>query len=470
MKDLIHFLNHRNKRVVLLIGYTVIIASFIIEALLPVGVSMKVAYIPPIMLISWFVSQKQGIIASIICSVYIPIRHWPQMQDELYLVFYNMASILLVFLVVTLTLSKLRDIAQEMERELKSSQYRITINALLETTFSALQLERQLEVALEIITSIPWLAVEDKGSIFIFDKNEQVLRMTASKNMPDLWLLCSKVKVGECLCGRAAKLNRMVFSNHVDNDHTIQFDNIKPHGHYCVPIVKENELLGILNLYVADGHIGNKDEENFLSVVSSIIANLINFRKTEQERNELALELKRQAQTDFLSDLHNRRYFVELVGFELSRLERYHSVMSVLAFDIDYFKNVNDTYGHQAGDVVIRRVADIAKRIVRDIDHVGRMGGEEFAILLPETSSNEALVVAERLRRAIGETEITFDSSDTIIRITISIGVASLSHHECCSTDDLMNRADKALYHAKNAGRNQVCVYRGGMGYLAGST
>ncbi|CAK0772789.1 hypothetical protein CCP3SC5AM1_70039 [Gammaproteobacteria bacterium] len=166
--------------------------------------------------------------------------------------------------------------------EMLAIQSRIAINALLETTLSKLSLDRQLEVALEIILTVSWCSLEYKGSIFSFDRQEQILRMETSINAQDLQILCNKVPIGQCLCGRAAQLKKIVFSNHVHKDHVTVYDDMMPHGHYCVPILDDSELLGVLNIYVPDGHVQDRNEENFLLAAAAIIANLIKFRTSQE--------------------------------------------------------------------------------------------------------------------------------------------------------------------------------------------
>ena len=181
-----------------------------------------------------------------------------------------------------LCLQRKKSVKMDARYELQAIQSRIAINALLETALSKLSLERQLEVALEIILTVPWLSLENKGAIFLFDKNEQKLKMRAHINMPEAQSLCSTVALGQCLCGRVAESRRLLFSGHVGTEHTNTYDGMPPHGHYCVPILENWDLIGVLNLYVPDGHVFNKDEENFLSVVAGTITNLIELRRAEQ--------------------------------------------------------------------------------------------------------------------------------------------------------------------------------------------
>ena len=172
------------------------------------------------------------------------------------------------------------------------------------------------------------------------------------------------------------------------------------------------------------------------------------------DRKNLELALEKQAHFDFLTGLCNRRHFLERADAELNRSQRYENALSILMIDIDHFKRINDTYGHKFGDVVLQKIANIFQSTLRDVDIAGRIGGEEFAILLPETCIEEALDVAERLRTEVAGASVQFDQA-TAIQFTISIGIAAKqSRNE--QLDDLLSFADKALYEAKDAGRNRI--------------
>ena len=142
---------------------------------------------------------------------------------------------------------------------------------------------------------------------------------------------------------------------------------------------------------------------------------------------------------------------------ELSRTLRYGGPLSLFMIDIDHFKGVNDTYGHQVGDVVLQKLGALCRDTLRDVDRIGRVGGEEFAVVLPETDERQALEVAERLRQSVASTDIPLERG-LPLRITLSIGVTSLIGTSA-NIDTLLGQADGALYEAKRAGRNRVCVY-----------
>ena len=175
-------------------------------------------------------------------------------------------------------------------------------------------------------------------------------------------------------------------------------------------------------------------------------------RELEASRKLLA----EQASTDPLTQLKNRRAFFEHGAQHMSLSKRYKSDLSILLIDIDHFKKVNDTYGHQAGDEVLTQVARLLKQLTRNEDTVARMGGEEFAILLPDTNRLGTAVMAERIRVAVEKEKIIV--GDNTITITLSIGVATYGSEKAESVDDLLRIADSRLYLAKENGRNRICV------------
>ncbi len=186
----------------------------------------------------------------------------------------------------------------------------------------------------------------------------------------------------------------------------------------------------------------------------------ISYRRTRRyadEHKRLVLELNRQAHTDYLTGVNNRRYFMALSEQELNRAIRYNNPLSMLMMDIDFFKQVNDTHGHKAGDHVLKKLADVCRETMREVDIVGRIGGEEFAILLPETGKEKSIEAAERLRVALEKAKVPQEVGGMPIQFTVSIGVASLVSKDD-NLDVLLSLADKALYAAKETGRNKVCV------------
>jgi len=191
--------------------------------------------------------------------------------------------------------------------------------------------------------------------------------------------------------------------------------------------------------------------------VNGRITGLLGVTRDITARKQFEQDLEELAQTDFLTNLANRRHFMALAEQELSRTLRYGGPLSVLMMDVDHFKRVNDTYGHKTGDLVLRSFADLSRHALREVDAIGRIGGEEFAVVLPQTDAREALDAAERLRKLTEDAEIALEQG-LPLHFTVSIGVATLAGTST-NIDTLLSQADQALYKAKKSGRNRVHVY-----------
>lgn len=173
------------------------------------------------------------------------------------------------------------------------------------------------------------------------------------------------------------------------------------------------------------------------------------------ERKLLEQRLEKQARTDFLTGLANRRHFLEVAERELARVQRFGTPLSLVMLDLDHFKGINDSYGHEAGDKVLQNLAKVCRNQCRELDVVGRLGGEEFAILFPETPAQAAAEVVDRLRLAIAHSAVELGDGKSL-HYTASFGLTEF-HADDSLVDMLLNRADRALYQAKHQGRNRVC-------------
>ncbi|MBP7460318.1 MAG: diguanylate cyclase [Candidatus Delongbacteria bacterium] len=229
-----------------------------------------------------------------------------------------------------------------------------------------------------------------------------------------------------------------------DDDERIENDNS-----FMVSMVYQDQRVGLLRVqsvafpeYIRD----YRDVAISLAKLCSLaIANSRLFQRVQQ----LAI-------TDPLTGLFNRRHFFELSGNEFGRTRRYDRSLAAMMLDIDHFKKVNDRYGHAVGDQVLIEVTRCCRQQLRDCDIFGRYGGEEFVILMPETSLDHAMIAAERLRSSVSNLEI--HNQHQVLNVTISLGVAMLNP-ECRDLEELLDWSDRGLYQAKNSGRNRVCLY-----------
>ncbi|QEN03519.1 GGDEF domain-containing protein [Thiospirochaeta perfilievii] len=164
---------------------------------------------------------------------------------------------------------------------------------------------------------------------------------------------------------------------------------------------------------------------------------------------------------DLKTGLYNHTFFIRRVNEEIARAKRRSECFTLMMMDIDKFKNFNDTYGHIAGDVVICAIANKLKEVLREEDVISRFGGEEFTVLLPETKSVEATIIAERIRKSIQDLSISYEEND--LKVTISIGVTVFNWATNHDVSYLINKADEALYRSKELGRNRVTLNKPGL-------
>lgn len=194
------------------------------------------------------------------------------------------------------------------------------------------------------------------------------------------------------------------------------------------------------------------------SLINAIFIMLPSSRRDLEDKSYLSeqtINLHKQATTDPLTGMYNRRYFEEAMKDYLTEFKKVGSSVGLLVFDLDHFKSVNDNYGHDVGDLVLREVALRMRAISREHDIVARVGGEEFAVITPYVSMDKLLGVAERYRQMIEALKI--NHGNVVIRPTVSVGVA-ISEGGILNADDLFRAADKKLYEAKNNGRNRVAA------------
>lgn len=185
------------------------------------------------------------------------------------------------------------------------------------------------------------------------------------------------------------------------------------------------------------------------------IGGLVGISTDITQHKELEQKLAWQANTDSLTLLPNRSHFFEMAHKEFARAKRYNEPLSIAMLDLDHFKNINDTYGHEIGDQVLKTLGKICLATLRESDIVGRIGGEEFAVLWPNTDHGHSREAAERLREAIDIAKLPLERG-LPVQFTASLGVATLSADDI-NLDVFLSRADKALYEAKRTGRNKVC-------------
>ncbi len=216
-----------------------------------------------------------------------------------------------------------------------------------------------------------------------------------------------------------------------------------------VPLRLEGQAVGVMNASYARTHTFDADEVRLFNALAAAAALAVR-NATLHER------ISNMAVTDELTGLINRRRFLELLHAEVQRARRYERPISLLMLDLDNLKPVNDRYGHAAGDLVLRGVAQCLRQSLRETDVPARLGGDEFAVLLPETGEQAALAIAERIRICVGEQQVEVEGGRA--GATLSIGLVSRLSADLTELPRILHQADEAMYEAKAAGRNQVAV------------
>ena len=264
-----------------------------------------------------------------------------------------------------------------------------------------------------------------------------------------------KIGITEGLSGHVISSGEALITGNFDQTHKKQVDSIsvgdsdrETQSVLAVPMKRGEKTIGMLSSQSFETNAFNKHDQQMLEMFSS-------HAQLALENAHLFAEVQRLAITDGLTDLYNRFYFDQQLWLEFDRVRRYDRSLGMVIIDPDHFKQVNDQFGHPAGDAVLMMFAELIKSSARKSDIVARYGGDEFVILLPETNLSGTLSLAEKIRDAVNAH--TFLYQDHHIRFTTSIGVAATSGQDISDPDILTKQADQALYEAKRRGRNQVC-------------
>jgi len=261
----------------------------------------------------------------------------------------------------------------------------------------------------------------------------------------------------DALPDNAAQPVRPALGVYQAQQHQFMFPTYRPASVALLPLSRQHALIGYLALGSAhqerfSQQLATDFIERLASIVAICLENVIN--------NE---RLKHIGLTDQLTGVNNRRYLEQRMQEEISRAQRDRSALSCLFIDIDHFKRVNDSFGHQCGDDVLREVASRIKQELRLSDSLGRFGGEEFVVLLTQATLQDAARIGERIRASVAQQQIRLSGNDEVLQITVSIGVASLMPPErninaTAAKQALLKQADDALYRAKESGRNRVML------------
>jgi len=345
-----------------------------------------------------------------------------------------------------------------LQRELTSVNERLAAHvremelllAVAKALTGTFDLPEQLEQLGRLVSAT--LGVEDFCALLLDEATHQLVieaacgpRLAQARGM--------RFRLGEGVSGVAAAQGKTIYVPDVQQDpRYLHYKGLRRStgSFVCVPLRAKGRVVGVMNLNrpAVDGF--SPQEIRLAEAISAQAGLAIANARLYQQSIELSY-------TDPLTGVPNRRHLFTRLEQELSRSLRFGDELTVLMMDLDLFKQVNDAHGHTVGDAVLRGVALALKRNVRKVDVVARYGGDEFVVVLPRIAREEALEVAEKLRRAVAGTPLPIPAGAGPVRVTVSVGVAGFGH-DATDVAGLVEKADLALYDAKHAGRNRVAA------------
>ena len=343
------------------------------------------------------------------------------------------------------------EVFSELKQEIVQQRWR-DVNVLLRLAMLS-GVPMEFDATLNLLCDVAGEIVNfHKALVYFWEEAEEQLRLRASRGFepaPDEHLSHSNI-----LNFWAAKYSRplMVCAGHNQQADAL-LESVGAASALIVPLIVSNRTLGSLQLFSSSPQAFRREDAQLLWIAGLIAESLL----TREYANEGLITF---AFTDFLTGLKTRGYFEQQLEMEIKRSERKNTPLALLMVDIDHFKQLNDQYGHHVGDQVLRDIAALLMKDMREVDTVARYGGEEFVLILPETSEAGALLVAQRLRRAVEQARFFAGSPTTPEHLTISIGIAVFDT-DAQFKRDLITSADSALYSAKDSGRNSVVLFSG---------
>ncbi|SRR5579883_1021259 len=311
-------------------------------------------------------------------------------------------------------------------------------------------LPMQLETALNMLCDFAMeIAPYDKAALYFWeDSAEQVsLRVSRGEVLVD-----GVLQHGNIFHFWVSKFGRpMLIARGANVQADALLNAMEAASALVVPLLVSNRTMGSMQLFSGSREGFRAEDAQLLWSLALVAESLL----TREQANEGLLTF---AFTDYLTGLKTRGYFEQQLELEIKRCERKKTSLALIMIDIDFFKPFNDNYGHHVGDQILRDVAALLTKDMREVDTVARYGGEEFVIILPETNSSGALHVAERLRHSVEQAKFFVGGPGTVEHLTISLGTAIYST-DARFKRELIQAADAALYAAKSRGRNQVVVH-----------
>jgi diguanylate cyclase (GGDEF)-like protein len=323
----------------------------------------------------------------------------------------------------------------------------------LHKAISLLSLE---QISSVLIDRLPSVFSIDYFTLFLYDQDKRKLNLMCH-NHPEIEgsfsISLSSSPIMEAAVLRGQYIREQDFST---SSYYRGADNpLFKKGYFVsIPLMIEKEVVGVLNINDVDQDPFNVNDLGFILNLSELIAMSIS-------NAVLYEQIKKLAVTDGLTGISNRPNMEQSLLSEFERSKRYNSPLSIVLLDVDHFKDVNDSYGHQKGDEILVIFASVLKKFCRANDTAARYGGEEFLMILPQSTSEGAFKIAERVRGELMKINFTDDGSK--LSVTTSCGVAEFDTDFMKNTDKLVEAADQALYEAKNSGRNKTVIWHAKM-------
>lgn len=341
------------------------------------------------------------------------------------------------------------EVFSELSRETIQQRWQ-AINVVLRLSMLA-GLQMQLDATLNMLCDFAYEIIShDRSITYFWDDNQEQAQIRTARGIENI--SAELITRGNILNFWAAKYARpLLVRKGLNADADAFLDSVQSRSALVIPLFVSNRVLGSLQVLSLQQNAFSQEDAQLLWVLSLIAESLL----TRDYANDGLIRL---AFTDYLTGLKTRGYFEQQLELEIKRCERKKSHFSLLMIDIDFFKQLNDRFGHHAGDQVLRDVASILMKDMREVDTVARYGGEEFVIVLPETLGPGARLVAERLRRGVEQAKFFVGSPGAVEHLTISIGIAVFDQ-DAQFRRDLIEFADAALYYSKSHGRNRVVLY-----------
>ena len=340
------------------------------------------------------------------------------------------------------------DILNQRTSELEKSQAQIeTIYETSRTLVERLYLSEVVEEILNIVQSVMGyqlffiFLLTEQRTLSLLGQIREGKRVTETEAKP--------ARLGGVLgrvVDKAAPVR--VFNLAEEPDSGLDISGIR--SFMAVPLISRGNVIGVMSAGSTKTGAFLEQDEKIFSILAGSAALAIENARLHQKTQELTV-------VDDLTGLYNYRYFIRKLGTEVMRATRYHQPLSLIMIDIDWFKRCNDTYGHLFGNWVLRDLARRTKESVREVDVVCRYGGEEFAVILPQTKKEDAQMIGERIRHRVESTQFVSETQGSGVNITVSLGVASFPENGKTSKE-LIEKMDRALYLAKGRGKNLVCT------------